>query len=384
MSGIFEGIPGQHKVREILERAVETPADSYLFLGPRGVGKTEAARLFSAAILCPDRCGSCSICSRVMRGIHPDVQVFQPEGYVYPVDLIRELVASARLTPLEATRRVMIIEEADRIVERSQNALLKALEEPTQAVTWILVADALEPFLPTILSRCQIIEFVPVDEEAVASLVGARFDVSAADSALIVRAARGDLEKALALASGGKSAELRSLAIDAAVTLDENPSAAIEFSARLQELAGSVRDAMAEEQKAETESWQEIIGPGKGNSGMKKRLTDRHRRMIRRAETDVYLDFLRYLGTALRDLAAVSAGGDPESLICMDHAEAIVGAAVARPTEHWLSLIDACLAAQLSIVENANPQLAVEAVLLTLTRTPLLQSVVPEAGVAQR
>ena len=303
---------------------------------------------------------------------------------MYPVELIRELVSAARLTPLEASRRVMIIEEADRIVERSQNALLKALEEPTQAVTWILVADALEPFLPTILSRCQIVEFVAVDEASVEALVASRFDLPEEDSSLIVRAARGDLEKALALASGGPAADLRSLANDAAAMLDENPAEAEAFSVRLQEVAEAVKQSLAEDQKVEAESWSEVVGSGRSAAAIKKRLSERHRRMMRRAETDVYLDFLGYLGTALRDLAAVSAGADPESLISTDHAEAIVGAAGRRPPAEWLSLIDECLAAQLAIVENANAPLAVEAVLLGLTQTRVVTIERSQAGVAQR
>ncbi len=371
MTSVFDRIPGQQRVREILERAVESPGDSYLFVGPRGVGKSEAARAFAAAILCPDSCGECSLCSRTIRGIHPDVQIFQPEGYVYPLELIRELVVSARLTPLEAEKRVIVIEEADRIVERSQNALLKALEEPTGAVTWILVADALDPFLPTVLSRCQIVEFVPVNEEAVAALVASRFKLDDEVSKQTVRASRGDLEKALALAEGGDAARVRSLAIDAAIALGEEPGAALDFSTRLQEVVASARDSLADRQKAELEQMEEIIGSGRGSAATKKRAGDRHKRMLRRTETDLYLDFVTYLGTALRDLAFVSSGGDPESVVCIDHAQAIVAAAGNRPTQHWLELIDECLACHLSIIENANAPLAVESVLLALSKSPV-------------
>src|SRR5205807_2133339 len=217
VSELWGRLVGQDRVTATLRAAASLPGDAYLFAGPPGTGKEEAARVFAAAILCPEHCGTCTICGRVLRGIHPDVVILEPEGYTYPIEAIREAVAQAALSPMEGTRRINVVEEADRIVERSQNALLKALEEPNPSVTWVLVTSMLQPVLPTILSRCQVVEFVPVPEEALSAIVRTRGLLSDEEADLVVRAARGDLERALALVGNESARALRRLAIDTAI-----------------------------------------------------------------------------------------------------------------------------------------------------------------------
>ncbi|HXL41763.1 MAG TPA: DNA polymerase III subunit delta', partial [Actinomycetota bacterium] len=85
MSELWARLVGQDRVTETLPAAATLPGDAYLFAGPPGTGKEEAARVFAAAILCPDHCGTCNICGRVLRGIHPDVVILEPEGYTYPI-----------------------------------------------------------------------------------------------------------------------------------------------------------------------------------------------------------------------------------------------------------------------------------------------------------
>ncbi|MGH2722474.1 MAG: AAA family ATPase, partial [Actinomycetota bacterium] len=198
---VWDRLGGQPRAAAILAAVAGEPRDAYLVVGPAGSGKADAARAFAAAILCPGACGACTVCVRVFKGIHPDVQWFQPEGFTYPVEVIREAAASAARTPLEGRRRVIVIEEAERIAERSQNALLKALEEPSPSVTWVLLADALDPILPTIQSRCHTVELSGMPEPAVVALLEARFGLPAGEARTIVRRARGDRDRAVALAA---------------------------------------------------------------------------------------------------------------------------------------------------------------------------------------
>lgn len=370
MNEIWDQLKGQDRVRDILRRASENPAGSYLFVGPPGVGKSEAAVTFAAAILCEQSCGSCSVCRRVRAGIHPDVAVFGPEGLTWPVELIREMAASAALTPLVAERRVLIVEEADRIAERSQNALLKAIEEPNPSVTWILVASALDPFLPTVVSRCEVVEFAPLPEEAMASaledagLAGEELD-------LVLRTARGDLRRASALTSDPEARLLRSLALEAAIgSLDGQ--AALGFSDRVREAAARRRKTLEEDQAAQLEELNDTL-----TAAARKRLTEKMKRELRRGEIELFLEFLVWLASAYRDLAAASAGAGAESLTHPDHGKEVLSAAKAAPTRFWLEMSSAALAAQLAVAENANPALQVESVLLASA----LQS--GSAGVAQ-
>lgn len=369
MNEVWERVPGQQRVVELLSAAARRPKDAYLLTGPPGVGKSAAARIFAAAILCPDSCGACNICRRVIEGIHPDVQVFQPEGFTFSVDLIREAVAAASHTPLEGAQRVFILDEADRIVENSQNALLKALEEPGASVTWILVAETLHPFLPTILSRCTVVEFTPVPEEATAQLLSERFGLTDEMAERVVRATRGDLEESFALAQDDGTVRIRALALEAATGIDRNPAWAFETAGRLGELVAQAKEALSERHTAELEAFRK----SRGLAREEKRIEDRHKREVRRAETHAYNQFLRWLASAFRDLAAASSGAGSESLTNQDEAERISQAA-ARNSRNWLELVDICLVAMQSIRQNAIASLQVEAILLRLTGEPLLQS----------
>jgi DNA polymerase-3 subunit delta' len=373
VSDLWGRLVGQERVTGSLRAAAGLPGDAYLFAGPTGTGKELAARVFAAAVLCPTACGSCSICGRVLRGLHPDVVILEPEGYTYPIEAIREAVAQAALSPMEGTRRVIIVEEADRIVERSQNALLKALEEPNPSVTWVLVTSVLQPILPTILSRCQIVEFAPVPEADLADLIRSRVSTGAngpviddEEAAVFVRAARGDLERAISLVEDERARALRALAIDIAIREAAEPDArrALQAATDVRTAASAAREAREKAAAAELAELEEVLGKGRGSGGTRKRLGERQKRAIRRAETDVSVEFCSWLAQAFRDLAALSAGAGPESISAPDRAADLAVAAARRPTAYWLRMAEEALGAQVAIRENAQPGLAVEAVLL--------------------
>ncbi|TMK50965.1 MAG: AAA family ATPase [Actinobacteria bacterium] len=373
MSELWGRLVGQDRVTATLRAAASLPGDAYLFAGPPGTGKEEAARVFAAAILCPDHCGTCNICGRVLRGIHPDVVILEPEGYTYPIEAIREAVAQAALSPMEGARRIIIVEEADRIVERSQNALLKALEEPNPSVTWVLVTSVLQPILPTILSRCQIVEFAPVPEAELAALVRGRIartttgsPIDAEQAAVFVRASRGDLVRAISLVEDERTRALRALAIDAAIRQAAEPDArqALRAAAEVVASATAARQAREKAAAAELAELEEVLGTGRGSGGMRRRLGERQKRAVRRAETDVFVEFCSWLAQAFRDLAALSAGAGPAAISAPDRAGDLAAAAARRPTAHWLRMAEEALGGQVAIRENAQPTLAVEAVLL--------------------
>lgn len=366
MSDLWARLVGQGGVVATLRADAPQPGDAYLFTGPPGTGKEEAARVFAAAVLCPDRCGDCTICGRVLRGIHPDVVILEPEGYTYPIEAIREAVAQAALTPMEGARRVIIVEEADRIAERSQNALLKALEEPNPSVTWVLVTSVLQPLLPTILSRCRIVEFAPVPEADLAAAVAARGALGPEEAHLVVRAARGDLDRAVALADDPAARDLRRLAINVAIRQAAAPDAreALKAAGEVRAAGLAARDARERAAAAELAGLEEVLGSGRGSAGARRRLGDRQKRAARRAETDVSVAFCAWIAQAFRDLAALSAGAGSEATSSPDRAADLAAAAAHRGTAHWLRMAEEALAAQVAIRENAQPALAVEALLL--------------------
>ncbi len=136
---------------------------AYMLTGPGGPARDEAARRVAAALLCSGAeppCGVCRDCRKALSGIHPDVAVVTREqGEKGPkqditVGQIRAMTADAALAPNEAARKVYIIDQADRMNQQAQNALLKALEDPPGHACFILCAAGADALLPTVRSRC--------------------------------------------------------------------------------------------------------------------------------------------------------------------------------------------------------------------------------------
>ena len=137
-------------------------AHAYVFTGSEG----EIQALAMAAALCCQNpredgaaCGSCRACLNITAGVYPDVRVFDPEGSSHKVERMRELVELAALSPISGRRKCFIIRQAERMSDEGANTLLKLLEEPEADTTLILLADAPDALLPTILSRCQLFMF---------------------------------------------------------------------------------------------------------------------------------------------------------------------------------------------------------------------------------
>ncbi|MFQ5808009.1 MAG: DNA polymerase III subunit delta' [Armatimonadota bacterium] len=190
----FAHIVGHERCIEVLRRAIasERIPQAYLFCGPNNVGKTLSALTFAKAVNCaelhdgsesPDACDECASCAKVAAGTHPDVTVVGPvarlgssdeadggdihvEGTMIRTEQVGRLIASAHLTPVEGRRKVFILQHAEAMNEASANRLLKTLEEPPGATTFVLTTHSPSQLLPTIQSRCQWLRFGPVPEAA--------------------------------------------------------------------------------------------------------------------------------------------------------------------------------------------------------------------------
>ncbi|MGK2851556.1 MAG: hypothetical protein ACSLFN_11680 [Candidatus Limnocylindrales bacterium] len=173
-----------------------------LLVGAEGVGKTTLALDLAAGLLCTADdpaarpCGTCRACRMVAAGGHPDVHRLAPEGPGRQVGIggpgahapgIRDLISALSLLPVEGGARIAIVESAQRMNEDAQAALLKTLEEPPGGVTLILCADAEEPLLPTIRSRCARLRLGPVGARDIESILAAH---GVADPPLAARLAR--------------------------------------------------------------------------------------------------------------------------------------------------------------------------------------------------
>ena len=163
-------IIGHERAAGLLDRSLKSGklSHAYLFVGPRHVGKMTLAINLAQALNCLGEerpCGECSQCRRIGEGKHPDVQVITVQSETKTeigIDQIKELQHSSILPPYEGRHKVFIIEEAQRLSDEASNCLLKTLEEPPPGVLIILLAENERALLPTILSRCQIVELRPL------------------------------------------------------------------------------------------------------------------------------------------------------------------------------------------------------------------------------
>jgi DNA polymerase-3 subunit delta' len=163
MSAMTWPVPGP--VSEMLSKSVANGrlAHAYLFLGPEGSGQAETARYFAKAILCESAgekpCGACIQCRRIESGNHPDLLTIEPDGHAVKIAQVRELQKSFSYKSMESSSKVYIIHQADKMTVEASNSLLKFLEEPTTPVVAVLLAETKNKLLPTIISRCQVIQF---------------------------------------------------------------------------------------------------------------------------------------------------------------------------------------------------------------------------------
>ena len=140
---------------------------AWLFVGPPGSGRSNAARAFAAALQCPrGGCGTCNDCRTSLSGAHPDVTLLRTEKLSIGVDEVRDLVSRANVAPVGRRWQIVVVEDADRVTERGADALLKSIEEPAPGTVWLLCAPSADDVIVTIRSRCRELRLVtpPVEE----------------------------------------------------------------------------------------------------------------------------------------------------------------------------------------------------------------------------
>src|SRR5690606_37227607 len=220
---------------ELLDRERLQPTQSYLFVGPAGVGKATVAKVFAAALLCPEgwaHAEPCRSCARVASGNHPDLVVVEPEGTSMTVDQVRSTVLASNLAPVEGRRKVFLLDDAGTMTDGAANALLKTLEEPSVSTVFIVIAESVDDLPATIASRCRVIPFSRVTTGEVAdALTRLGVDPTAADEAARIAGGRPGL--ALSAATEPRLSVFRQVWIGVPARVGKGPGSAVELADEL-------------------------------------------------------------------------------------------------------------------------------------------------------
>lgn len=255
MSGVWNELLGQPEAIAQLELAIRHKADgvyhAWLITGPPGSGRSNMAHAFAAALLCPsDGCGECKSCVMAAAGSHPDISVLATERVQITIDEVRQLVADSQFGGSLGKFRIMIIEDADRMQERSSNVLLKALEEPPVGTIWLLCAPSEADMLPTIRSRVRRVGLkVPAVEE-VARILMSRDGVDEKLALQVAAESQSHIGMARRLATSSEARSRRRETLMSALAIS-SVTAAVNTAERWLDIAKKDAEALTQEKDEE-------------------------------------------------------------------------------------------------------------------------------------
>jgi len=211
----FRGVIGHKGLVEALKNAVAGGriSHAYLFAGDPGSGKKFLATTFAAALECEGEgerpCMKCRSCRKALSRNHPDISLLVPEKPdVISVGEIRELTAQAAVKPYEGKYKIFIINDAEKMNQQAQNALLKTLEEPPAYMVLMLLANRPEQLLPTIASRCVRLDVETVPDDEIKAYLMGEMDMTGDEADVAAAFAQGNVGRAKAIAEDGSFAEM--------------------------------------------------------------------------------------------------------------------------------------------------------------------------------
>lgn len=381
---VWAELQGQAPVVAQLRRAAleDTPAHAWLFTGPPGSGRSNAARAFAATLVCEDRdpaargCGTCHACHTVMAGTHSDVTFVETEKTTISIDEARELVTKAQDRPASARWRIIIVGDADRMAERTTNVLLKAIEEPPPRTLWILCAPSPADVLVTIRSRCRMVTLRVPPVQDVAQLLVTRDGIEPALALASARAAQSHVGIARRLAQDEGARNRRDAIVKLPLGL-RGVAEAVRAAGSLVELA-TAEAASSNEQRDAVEKEQLLRSLGAPETGTLppsirsqiRQLEEDQKRRSKRSITDTLDRALTDLISFYRDVMLIqlsaNRAGDDE-LVNAGLRAALADFAAHGSAEQTLSRIESINEVRRRIVgSNVAPLLAIEAMTVSL------------------
>lgn len=383
---VWDRLVGQDQVVDTLRGAAEAArgaeghgaarmTHAWLVTGPPGSGRSVAARAFAAALMCTSEgtagCGECAACTTALAGTHADVTVLATEKVTIAIDEVRELVTLAQRAPGSSPWRVVIVEDADRMVERTSNLLLKSIEEPPPRTVWLLCAPSPRDVVTTIRSRCRSIHLRIPSPAAVADLLVRRDGADPEVALEAAHAAQSHVGLARRLALHEDARERRRELLRVPVQL-RSVGDAVLAAARLVEIAAADAAASTEDRNAvERAELLRTLGAEDGGRlppalrAQVRQLEEDQKRRTTRAQRDVLDGSLLSLMSLYRDVLLRQLGSDV-ALVNTSATDVVEALADGSTAETTLRRLDAVATARTRLTLNVPPLLATEALMVEL------------------
>jgi DNA polymerase III subunit delta' len=315
---IWADVVGQQRAVDALRRAAVSPVHAYLFVGPPGSTKDEAARAFAALLLTGSEKAGTRDSRLVLAGEHPDVREVVRVGPAISTEQATEVVRQAALSPVEGDRKVLLLHEFHLLNAAGAGRLLKTIEEPPPSTHFVVLADFVPVDLVTIASRCVRVEFGSIAAPALAArLVAEGADPEQATQA--AAAAGGDLTRARLLAADPQFVERRAAFAELPRTLDGTGATVVaatsDLLARIEAAAAPLAARQAGEIAELDEREQRLGTRGSGRAVVEAR----HKRELRRHRTDELRSGLGAIAAAYRDALADGTATHPDTVIAAVH-----------------------------------------------------------------
>ena len=379
---VWDSLVGQQPVIDMLSRIAQGDpgqiTQSWLICGPPGSGRSNMARAFAAALESPDHGMNdepTRVTQQVLAGTHPDVTVLATNKVTIGIDQVREIITTSEQMPATAPWRIIIIEDVDRMLERTTNVLLKEIEEPAEHCIWLLCAPSAQDVLPTIRSRTRIVNLAVPSASAVAEFLTSTTNVEPKIAQRAARLAEGHIGIAKLYATDERVMTDRDELVVGVLNLARASDAVL--------LAGNLIDnakAQAEVDASRTAADQEAefrringLEPGERippklrgafNQIAKK---DDLKRLTTRRTRDVLDRALNSIASIYRDVAVLQNNAeDSVGLINLENRSAITELSVRLNRAGAVARLDEVAHTRKRLAGNGNPLLVFESLFCAL------------------
>ncbi|QYN61069.1 DNA polymerase III subunit delta' [Bifidobacterium asteroides] len=382
---VWDAIVGQQPTVELLKRTVaaqarghDEVAQSWLICGPPGSGRSNLARAFAAALISPDQGLSdqpTRVTQQVLAGTHPDVSILSTNKVTIGIDEVRELIMTSEQMPSTSRWRVIIIEDVDRMLERTTNVLLKEIEEPAEHTIWLLCAPSAQDVLPTIRSRTRVLNLAVPSNTAVVDFLTDQVGVDQPLAAKAARLAQGHIGIARLYATRDQVLADRDELVVGLLGL-RRASDAVVLAGRVVDAARDQATATVDDEVARNEREFRQINGLRDKERIPRQLRgayhalggkDQVRRRVTRLTRDVLDRNLSTLASVYRDVGVLQNGAEEKAgLVNLENRAAIADLSVRLSRQGATDRIQLIARARRRLAANGSPILVFEALFCTL------------------